>query len=746
MSRLKDRIQAQDESVSPPQLATNVYLAARLAAIGVTDVSAHLLEEENRYRQVQLIEAKGQDEIVFRYADLDGGMKKYRKGRFEIEYTVRRPEQHQGRQKYIAPAGAEQQLWIPPLVIQDYQAAREFPDLYITNGQFKALAMNHMGLHAVSIGGMYHFNLRSQPIKKDLISLLTICRPRRIILLLDANTRRVEYKEDSELTEHLHKVYMACKAFADILLPYATSLHVLELPGGPGIDDLPPEERSLSRLPEPERVPMKPQDLKTWLSISSPEAFFAKYALQADFQEKEWRYYGAIYRMADDGRIEEIRHKDAARFIRVSCTYFKAIKRPTAAGDSVRELIPWQAGEISRDYGKDFFKWIERYDSFCNVPNHQPGQYQRVIETEDSRSYNLYYPLEAEPTPGEWPTIEKFVKHIFGEVPTEVVTEDGNTITVPRWQLGLDYIQIIYQYPLQRMPVLSLVNKLRNTGKSTFLEFMRLVFGENVTICGNDDLQDRFNSSFATKLVVAIDEGFIEKKMILEKLKSMATARTVKIEAKGKDKLQVDFIGKFILTSNDETNFVMLDDEEIRFWVIKVPQFKEENPDLIEDMKAEIPAFLQALSERKIVAPRRSRMWFAPEVLRTPELERVFTDSRSLLEKEMRIVIEEMFIQYAEPVLHLTLAALFDAMQQSSKYRIQMSDIQRLLNEVWVQKGLCEKDKVASRQDIPKLDTFNGVTTKTYDRQKTGRYYHFKIETFMNAEEIESLGITSLPF
>jgi len=52
------------------------------------------------------------------------------------------------------------------------------------------------------------------------------------------------------------------------------------------------------------------------------------------------------------------------------------------------------------------------------------------------------------------------VKHIFGD----------------QIELGLDYLQLLYQKPVQILPIVCLVSKERSTGKTTFPKwFMTLV-------------------------------------------------------------------------------------------------------------------------------------------------------------------------------------------------------------------------------------------------------------------------------
>lgn len=63
------------------------------------------------------------------------------------------------------------------------------------------------------------------------------------------------------------------------------------------------------------------------------------------------------------------------------------------------------------------------------------------------------------------------IEHIFGE----------------QYELGMDYLQLLYLQPVQKLPILLLVSEERNTGKSTFLNFLKALFQNNVTFNTNED-------------------------------------------------------------------------------------------------------------------------------------------------------------------------------------------------------------------------------------------------------------------
>jgi len=136
-------------------------------------------------------------------------------------------------------------------------------------------------------------------------------------------------------------------------------------------------------------------------------------------------------------------------YIRVGTKYYKIINVPDLKGTSYEQkIVLWSKDNILTDHKKNYVKKIPKYDSFITLPDHI--NYKSVI----GNCYNLYHPLPYKPKPGGIPHTKAFLEHIFGN----------------QLELGLDYLAILYLKPTEILPILSLVSKERNTGKSTFVK------------------------------------------------------------------------------------------------------------------------------------------------------------------------------------------------------------------------------------------------------------------------------------
>lgn len=389
-------------------------------------------------------------------------------------------------------------------------------------------------------------------------------------------------------------------------------------------------------------------------------------------------------------------------YVRIGTTYFKKVKKPLASADVVEILILWNKETISSDHGKDYLAQIDCYDGFCSIPSHL--QYKAVVGS----FYNQYHELDYEPRNGSCENILTYIKHVFGE----------------QYELGLDYIKILYEYPLQALPILCLVSSERGTGKTTFLNLLKLVFGKNMTLNTNDDFRSQFNSDWANKLLIAVDEVLLDKREDSERIKNLSTARQFKAEAKGKDRQEVEFFGKFILCSNNETTFICIDNEETRYWVRKLKPFLKNqsytSTEFLELLKSEIPAFLDYLIGKPFYTENRSRMWFVPKQLETEALRELKSNNKSLAEKEIIDVLELIFEDKNLDIIQFQLQDIIISLNNLGSRSCFRNKIKEILTSKW--------NLSAVNSSYTKYIIFPDGTISTSPHK--GRYYELSKEQF----------------
>ena len=350
----------------------------------------------------------------------------------------------------------------------------------------------------------------------------------------------------------------------------------------------------------------------------------------------------------------------AEKYIRVGTTLYKIVQRPLISGDYVEEKIIWSYEALRQDYGKNNIPEIEKYDGFCIIPNHI--DYMRVYGT----YLNQYESINHVPCEGEFPYIRMFLEHVFEE----------------QIELVYDYIQLLYKKPTQTLPIILLVSTECNTGKSTFLKLLKMIFSKNATFNTNEDFKSQFNADWANRLLVLIDELLLNKMEETEKIKNLSTAGDYKIEAKGKDRREIEFFAKFVLCSNNERNPIIIPKEEIRFWVRKVNSVENDITDLKQRMEKEIPHFLYFLFHRKLSTENESRMWFNPALIETPALNKIKKYNSSKVEIEMASYCSEVMEMTGQDTIQCC-PKDFLMVVQNVGLKADLNQIRNILKDNW---------------------------------------------------------------
>ena len=381
-------------------------------------------------------------------------------------------------------------------------------------------------------------------------------------------------------------------------------------------------------------------------------------------------------------------------YMRVGTTLYKVVNQPCANGGYEKKRVVWNNSTLRQDYGKNYLATVPKYDGFCTVPNHL--NYQKEIE----EFLNLYEPIEHKPQQGEFSHIQSLMRHIFGE----------------QYELGMDYMQLLYLQPTQKLPIVLLVSEERNTGKSTFLNFLKAVFENNVTFNTNEDFRSQFNSDWAGKLLIVVDEVLLNRREDSERLKNLSTTFTYKVEAKGKDRTEIAFFAKFVLCSNNEYLPILIDAGETRYWVRKIMPLQSDDTNFLQKLKAEIPAFLYFLTQRELSTTQESRMWFNPRLTHTAALQKIIRSNRNRLEIEMTELLLDIMSNMNVESVSFCLNDLVTLLLYS-QVKVEKYQVRKVVQEVW---------KLTSAHNSLSYTAYEFAPHREchYEpKRKTGRFY-----------------------
>ncbi|VBB45205.1 conserved hypothetical protein [uncultured Paludibacter sp.] len=653
-------------------------------------------------------------------------------------FKIKRLKEPKGDMKYMMPKGVGTYPFFAPGLVEKYEKAEQIKTLVLTEGYFKAFTASIHGWDIVGLSSITHYaDTKTKAIHPDIAKIILKCKVENVVMLYDGDclnisTKALEAGEDLAkrpnsflssmlkvrelLTDYDVKIYFAHvlseninnapKGLDDVLIECAgKEKEILEdmlMLGTPG--------QYFYRL----NVSSFQKKLQPYFNLKNADQFYSAWG--DIIKDREFSYFGTRYKAdTKTGKLIKTVPKEAKNFMRVGDDYYELVEVPTIYEDTETKLFKRAKSTIKDDFGVDIFKNIPKYKAFTNMPSHT--NFQQVI----NNCYNKYAPFTHEVQEGDWSTTKYFLEHIFGE----------------QYEFGLDYIQILYQYPTQVLPILCLVSKENKTGKTTFLDFLKIIFGENACKVGNAELSNEFNAYTATRLIVGVDETFLEKKTTIEKIKMLSTSNRVAMQRKGVDHEEMWHFAKYILVSNNEDNFIYASDEDVRYWVRKVPVIQKEVPDILSTLHTEVPAFLFFLNNRKISVKKTGRAWFEPKLLETEALRRLRIASKPTIEKEITEMLRGMFSAFAVPEIRMTTD---DIKERINKKNIENSYINHIVTD---NMSVKKSDKVV-RYKIPAW-VINPLDTEEYikgdESKKPGRPFIFEVEKFLSPEEIKNLSI-----
>jgi hypothetical protein len=317
----------------------------------------------------------------------------------------------------------------------------------------------------------------------------------------------------------------------------------------------------------------------------------------------------------------------------------------------------------------------------------------------------------------------------------ERIREHFESTHLEQHELGWKYLKVLYEKPKQILPVLTLVSKERETGKTSLLNYMEILFGDNYIQIPPEDLVGNFNIAFADKNIIGIDEAVVDKQSAIEKIKSIATASTITVNAKYVNPYKVPFYGKLIITTNKETDFMRIDTEEIRFWVRKLGKVKNISIDFYQKLLSEIPKVLTYLNDHIEVEYGKSRMVFTAAEIRNDYLVDVIEESYSGVHKEILMRLDDWFANNKADTLELT----------PTDIKQEWFSTDNRIKAYYIGKVLRDEIKLDPMQTPSSYTPFGGMA-------RAGRYYIFERSRFgagkntQNSGDYNSIMSSELPF
>lgn len=619
--------------------------------------------------------------------DAENMMQSYKIKRLNPTYLA----QHPDMPKYKFPGGSTKKgtyPFLPPRLIEKYEAALEgkqeghIDTLVLTEGYFKAMCASEHGVDIIGLGSVTLFaDSKTKRLYEDITTVINTCKPNNIVILYDGDCTDIAKKDlddvqngkPKDLGKRPQSFLNVLRKLRDMLLDFKNSkgelcelffLYVSKIrEDNPpkGLDDLYCDEEYKNRAEEITRdlntpgtpsifferlnLRTKANSMSKVFHLNTPEEFYTHWHEQ--IAEHEFGYRGGLYQYSPEQKMLVPKLSEELKdYICVNNSFYKRLKIPSVYNEEgTYDIIQKDKGIINGRHGKESTQQIinsKYYEDFTNMPSHI--EYQQEIIIGGKKFYNLYKELNYTPAEGDWSHIKNCLVHLFGDNTTD-------------YKMALDYIQIMYTNPKQKLPVLALVSEEHGTGKTAFLNLISHIFEDNAIIGDNELLLSNFNSNLAGKIAVGIDETELEgNEEVATKIKRLVTSEYLLMEMKGKDKVKVANFMKLIMTSNHPEKFVYPDKDENRYWIIKVKGLTEDEKRInVNDYFAEeVPHFIHYLLHRQLYVDKyEGRLWFDPSRYINENFKRMIERNMPKAEKTLRMYLHDLFIDTGRDQLKL---------------------------------------------------------------------------------------------
>ncbi len=715
---------------------------------------------------------EGKEGYYINYYDLKGDKYYYRKSGVKMDQAFKRirletPRTENGKTaKYLSPAESGLFPFFPNKIIQAYLKNQQVKTLWFVEGEKKALKASACGAWIVGLPGIHGFvDKETNRLLPDIVKLIKGLQVENIGFLHDADAMVLKFQKDKDLTQRPKSFAASVTSFLEAVKNTFESTkksnynvfygHIKTRfsEDGKGIDDLltnyNKEEKSI--IHDLKHIEYNSQFF-TFYNITSYSAkkihdLFGVYSNATTFFKKwsdfigsrEFKYESRWYESQGE-TVAFIRDENSDKYIRVGTDYFKISNTYNPISRRKEEnLLGWTKGELTTDFGKGFISTIRKYDKFTSLP-----AWDKEYEREIDGCFNLMNPIFHDVAPGGIDNTINYLKHVFGgdgNVTYKLEKHEGRTIFDyeekaiwgDQFTVALDYLTIMFRYPTQKLPVPILLSKEQATGKTTFLEWLCEIYHGNATVINNEIFSSQFNAPYITKFIIGLDEGFldVEKQEKKERLKQLITSKKMHMNDKGIKMQEFPYFGKLIICSNNVDNVMKMDDEDSRFFVVKVPPIPENKKDnkLAEKMLKEIPAWLYFLATRKIYHENKGRLWFEEKAFITEQFKEIVKNTRTRWEVAFDTWLEDHFIKFGVMELKADLNTFVEHFNGNYRYKIDSIMLQKYFNDRGIKAGANTTFNFPSSYDSEAYHVL-------YKKGK-GRVITLKVEDWVTEENLK---------
>ena len=312
------------------------------------------------------------------------------------------------------------------------------------------------------------------------------------------------------------------------------------------------------------------------------------------------------------------------------------------------------------------FGSLAEFDGYVCEPGHM--DYQQVY---NESKWNTYGRVNWDPKPGEWPTIEKLIKHLYGK--SDVESDQVEEL--------YDYHTIMVKNPKQKQQARVLYSHVQGTSKSALALLEELMFQDNYCKIRNGEMESDFNSVWVNSILMHMDEPeFNNPKKMSRLIRDLVTSPVMNLRKMKTDYEKVGFYAKLLFTTND-SNFMPFEKSDRRYWIREILPFakSDDDKDFEDKMRKEVQHYIHFLLHRELKYPAKANktFWLPDSIIKTAGFKKLVKDNESPLHTTVVGIIERYFLDH--PLVSNVSFRLKDMRELvAEEQRVRLKDIGEL--------------------------------------------------------------------
>lgn len=186
---------------------------------------------------------------------------------------------------------------------------------------------------------------------------------------------------------------------------------------------------------------------------------------------------------------------------------------------------------------------------------------------------NYWVPHTIKPQKNDFKIIERYL--------LEVVCDDYES----SYTYLINFLAHMLQKPEEKPGIVPVLIGGQGTGKGVFFQLLKAIWSKTTLLVSNiDEVVGKFNAALERNYIVCMDEAlFSGDRKSLDRLKSIVTESTIRIEQKYQPSRTIESFHRFFAATNHD-HFAHIDNDDRRFFFLRVSPSHQQDSKYFSDL------------------------------------------------------------------------------------------------------------------------------------------------------------------